>query len=116
MDAPICRLCGIKHWGSEHVWPKAPKPSAAPKGEPVPFQSFVEAEALIEPKPAAEDPPTSDKPTKPRAGRKKQDRAEGLFSSDVEAQASKANMTQEEKKRANFREYMRNRHIGRAHV
>ena len=26
MDKPKCRLCGHKHWGDEHVWPKDDPP------------------------------------------------------------------------------------------
>lgn len=22
MDAPICRVCGMRHWGGDHVWPR----------------------------------------------------------------------------------------------
>ena len=22
MDAPKCRVCGVRHWGGGHVWPK----------------------------------------------------------------------------------------------
>lgn len=28
MDAPKCRVCGVKHWGSEHKWPKEVAASA----------------------------------------------------------------------------------------
>ena len=43
MKPPICRVCGIAHWGSEHVWPRGAtahvnrvKPPAAPgRDEPV---------------------------------------------------------------------------------
>lgn len=32
MQAPTCRVCGVKHWGSEHVFPQSP---LCPKcGEP----------------------------------------------------------------------------------
>lgn len=27
MNAPECRVCGVRHWGSEHVWPEMPKVS-----------------------------------------------------------------------------------------
>ena len=29
MKAPVCRLCGVAHWGNEHVWPKGTGPSQA---------------------------------------------------------------------------------------
>ncbi len=32
MDKPLCKLCGHKHYGTEHIWDKETKP----KGEPAP--------------------------------------------------------------------------------
>ena len=47
MEAPVCRLCGAKHWGSEHRWPdtkpvKMDKPKVVAKADtPVtPVQGF----------------------------------------------------------------------------
>ena len=33
MDASVCKICGVKHWGTEHIWPKE-KGGQVEKGTP----------------------------------------------------------------------------------
>ena len=69
MRAPICRVCGMQHWGADHVWPRAatsrqqaavqlaadpaPVPAVvAPAAEPVPGPGADAASAAAQDQPA----------------------------------------------------------------
>ncbi len=56
MDAPICKLCGHRHWGNDHRWadsapvklkkpPKATEDATAAEANP---GSLVQGDALVE--------------------------------------------------------------------
>ena len=34
MDAPLCRLCAMRHWGADHVWPRSARPAPPPVRPP----------------------------------------------------------------------------------
>ena len=55
MDAPICRVCGVRHWGGAHVFPRTAEPRSTPtRSEPSPT---VEGETEVGSADTVEDGP-----------------------------------------------------------
>jgi hypothetical protein len=41
VEAPVCRLCGARHWGGDHVWPRGMKVAARQSIKPAKVELSV---------------------------------------------------------------------------
>ncbi len=111
MKPPICRLCGMPHWGVDHVWPRATREALAREAlaRQKPEQEIESVELELEDEKAAAITDTAGQSGPGKAGDADlgEVRPEGLGLIARPAAMQDPKQAEIERKRAQSREYMR---------